>query len=204
MRTQRLIIFGLLVLVVSLGAVLLNQIPHLSAASTGSTPNPAIPNVSPPPRGPTVHPATAGPNGTAIPTGVYRTSPNGSPVAQPFGPSSPLQGLPAIKPTIATTDASTAAFLAQDAIAYVSAHDVGGKITAAGAITVADVQFITAKAAGIQLGSPLPLDDSRLICLVKVTGNFTVSAPAGGKSAALGVTYEIFDAQTGNSLMTIA
>ncbi len=77
----------------------------------------------------------------------------------------------------------TPAFTAQDATVYATTHDVGIKISAIGPVTVVSVQFLSGKDAGTALGRNLPLEDNRLLCVVKLSGTFTIVGPPGGTSA---------------------
>lgn len=185
MSARRLILGALLVFLVTLCIVALTELPDFAAAATTTSP-------------------TSQPNGTIVPPGGYRISPSGSSVTLPLGPISAINGLPAIVPTVANANATTPAFAQQDAINYVKSHAAGSKLIVKGGITVSSVQFLTAKAASTFLGRSIPLDDARLICIVQIAGNFTILAPSGGKDATLTIAFEVFDAHTGNTLMTIA
>jgi hypothetical protein len=62
------------------------------------------------------------------------------------------------------------------------------------------VQFITAQQADALLHSSTGLAPTRLICLVKLLGTFTVVGPTGTKPVTFNTLYQLYDAHTGNYL----
>jgi len=137
--------------------------------------------------------AAGGPvtGGCIAPTPIRATGPN-SPGAD--------AGVSAISPQMNTTDPATPTFDAKTVQAYIAAHPPGGRVHASGAVTVASVQFITAGQAEAQLGTQSGLASTRLICLVKLTGTFTLSGPANSKPGTIPTLYQAYDAHTGNFL----
>jgi hypothetical protein len=176
--------------------------PAAAAGATSSVP-PVIPTSAP--RGPTA-PAATYPNGTIVPAGGYYTTTNGTPISSlANGPFTAPSGIPAITPTLSNAGPLTPTFTAQDAINYITRHDVGAKVHAMGSVTVAKVSFLPNRDTGTLLGEKLALgDDNRLVCIVQVSGTFSVGGMPGVSSVTMNTAYVAFDAHTGNQLAVIA
>lgn len=185
-------------------AIIITLISHVPTSAAVGPTIPPIPTEAP--RGPTVPPATAGPNGTAIPPGGYRTLPNGMPVMPATNaPRNSIVGLPAIRPTVSTNDPSIPAIAAKDVRTYLAGHDVGLKVHTNGPVIVTDVQFMTTSAAKNALkDQTLPFEDTRLLCLAFLSGSFNVPSSNRATTTNSGTAIVIFDAHTGNTLMMIA
>ncbi len=194
---------GLALIVLALLATQVGVNAPASAAGATPNPPPIIPTAAP--RGPTA-PASTYPNGTVVPAGGSYTTTNGTPIAVlPSGPFTAPSGIPAIVPTLPNTGPSAATFTAQDAANYVTTHDVGAKVHAMGLVSVVKVSFLLNRDTGTFFGSKLPLgDDNRLVCIVQISGTFSVGGARGAAPATLNGAYMIFDAHTGNQLSTIA
>lgn len=180
MRKHYLSIAGIFGLIVVLGAVI------LALTQQGVTTSALVPSIVPRGTG------TAGPLPSpfhAPPTGPPRT-PN------PAG--EPLPGTPAIVPSIVNAGPNVAAITPQDASAYVITHPPYQALGTP--VTVANVSFLTYRDADAQIHFGVFLAPDRLLCIVQMSGTFTVDGPLGyTRSSTLG--YEVFDAHTGNYLV---
>lgn len=119
-----------------------------------------------------------------------------------IGPNSPGSdaGIPAIKPQTTTTGPAVAAFDTQTVQTYVLAHPSAGKIQSSGPATVVSIQFITGQQVDTQIRSQSGVAATRLVCLVKLVGKFSVAGPAGLGVGTFNALYQVYDAHTGNLL----
>jgi hypothetical protein len=119
-------------------------------------------------------------------------------------PARPV-GLPAITPRGKGVGPMEAAFTADDVVRFVAVADgrsVSRRINANKAPTVSKVEFITeaelkARTAGEGTGLP----DDALLCYVELSGDFTIVSPFG-KSVNVDTAIQVFDATTGNLMMS--
>jgi hypothetical protein len=98
---------------------------------------------------------------------------------------------------------TTPAFTAEDALAHVASHMLGGSRvppTVVGAQFMTDAQFLA------RFGAEPGLAPNKLLCVVEIHGHFRIpSAPPGAPRSVFEVVYDVvyvvFNAQTGNYLM---
>lgn len=153
-----------------------------------SIPTPCIPAPTPTPSGGT---------NCVVPTSIYTPVPI---------PTTSNAGLPAIHPSIQTTDPLMPAFTADEAAQYVLKHPFFGRLEPQGPITVTSVQFLTTAQDPRMLAGWLEPD--RLLCIVQVSGTFRFAGapvldPSGTPRPPVvtaGTAFQIFDAHTGNQL----
>lgn len=150
---------------------------------------------------PTLQPGGAArPAGTVLPSVVAAVDPRVA-NARPFDPKANFPGAPAIKPSVASTDALTPAFGEPEVRAYLGANPpLGARVSAAGPTTVKSVTFATNADTRRQRGHAPDTADARLICTVELAGSFTVTGPPGTKASTRPVAILFFDANTGNLL----
>lgn len=166
----------------------------VAAMRAGSAASPTIPPVvSPNPAGlcrttPTAAPSGPVRGGCLAPTPIIATG--NSPGAD--------AGVPAITPQVSGGNAGTPAFDAKAVEAYIATHPPGGRIDTSGPVIVESVQFITAQQADALLQSQSGLLPTRLVCLVKLSGTFTLIGPPGTKPGTFQTLYQVYDARTGN------
>lgn len=173
---------------------------HLGAGTNTSAAALATRTAQPPtsvPGSATTSSGTISPPSVTLPTGVP-TAPSG-PLATPNPNGVPLVGVPAISPTIRTTDASLPAFSVQDATAFVLAHPNPG-YTETGTTAVTSVQFLAHRDVAAQNLTNLGVAPDRLICVVQMTGAFSVMGIPGSTPHIAHHVYQFFDAKTGNLL----
>jgi hypothetical protein len=117
------------------------------------------------------------------------------------GHTTARSGVPAITPTVATTDAKTPAFTEQDVRTYYATqpHPTTG---------IAGITFTTL---GALTQPPLSLHPftryaaDTLVCVVQINGRFVEGSKLGPETAIptnFTREYDIFDAHTGNALRT--
>jgi hypothetical protein len=125
------------------------------------------------------------------------------PTPGPDAPHTAVTGIPAIRPMRPGADPGTPTFAADDAITYVAQSTFRGpKLVSTTPVVVTGVEFITSKDAEGRLGTTIGLRDTDLVCVVSVTGTFTVSGPHGQAVKAPSTRgYSVFDARTGNLLV---
>lgn len=123
----------------------------------------------------------------------------------PHGSSGRLpEGVPAIHPR-AAVGGNGATFTAADVIQWVNANPRLEHAAGNTPMQVVSVEFITAAKASQRLhGEPIGRPDAAIVCYVHVHGDFQAYAPPGYESAshAYHDGYLLFDAQTGNLLMS--
>jgi len=181
MRKYYLPIAGICGLIVVLGAVM------FALTQQSVTTSALVPSVVP--RG----------TGTAVPPPSPFPAPPTGPPATPNPAGESLPGTAAIVPSIVNAGPNVAAITAQDASAYVVAHPL---YQAHGTpVTVTNVSFMTYRDADAQLHFGLFLAPDRLLCIVQVSGTFTVDGPPGYVSPASTLAYQVFDAHKGNNLL---
>lgn len=180
MRKHYLPLAGICGLLIVLGAVLFALTQHSGTTSA------LVPSVVP--RG----------TGTAVPPPSPFPAPPTGPPATPNPAGQPLPGTAAIVPSIANAGPNVAAITAQDASAYAVAHPPS---QANGTpVTVTNVSFMTYRDADARFHFGLFLAPDRLLCIVQVSGTFTVDGPSGYTRASA-LAYQVFDAHTGNYLL---
>jgi hypothetical protein len=181
MRKQYLSIGGVCGLLIILGAVM------FALTQQSVTTSALVPSVVP--RG----------TGTAVPPPSPFHAPPTGPPATPNPAGQPMPGSPAIVPSIANAGPNVAAITVQDASAYVAGHPI---YQAQGTpVTVTNVSFMTYRDANAQFHFGIYLAPDRLLCIVQVSGTFTVDGPLGYASTVSALAYEVFDAHTGNYLL---
>ncbi len=150
---------------------------------------------------------------TGIPTARWATSlplPSGAPPLPSYPPKmptprrdyasitqptiSPQYGVPAITPTLSTSDPNAAAFTEQDVRAYYAkAQAKGGK-----ASTITRISFLTVGEALAAFSLPLPFDKNELVCVVQIAEAGTAGSPDTVKSYT--TVFETYSARTGSLL----
>jgi hypothetical protein len=185
---------GLLLLIIALLAFLGAVNAGMAAPNGQPTPFP-----SNPPAVPVKESTEVLPNGQVarIPASKSDTDTSGS---------MPISGSSAIRPRFSGIDAMTPAFTEQDVLEYARQHPRGfGKVgMQQGPPVVERVQFLTlgalrSQATGLE---NLNVGDDVLVCYVQYSGDFVVSAPAGLQPRYYKSAIQIFNAHTGNLLMT--
>ncbi len=154
---------------------------------------------------------SAGNRETSISPTILALTP--SPPAKESGPSLPppiadgkplskITGVPAVQPHLNLSDVTKAAFDEADIRQFVLANRVGVKIISTSAFSIEKVEFLTKKEIGTRIGDDSTgLPDSALQCLVTLNGTFTVRSP-NGTNISYSKAYDIFDARTGNKLIS--
>ena len=116
-----------------------------------------------------------------------------------------MAGIPAIHPHMNLVNNGTApTFTQADVLQYVATHPLGQTVRGSAAPTVVSVQFLTAQQVSAQLRGEDTGDPPGIpLCLVFVNGTFqTGGDDAGYAPITYHVGYLVFDAQTGNLIMT--
>jgi hypothetical protein len=114
-------------------------------------------------------------------------------------------GLPAITPHIHVSQSkssSTASFTEEDAKQYVMTHPIPRIANSIAGFTIAKVVFLSSKEVSqLMNGESTGASDTSLLCYVQLHGTLTLENEQGGHRTFHKV-IEVFDAQTGNLLMT--
>lgn len=115
--------------------------------------------------------------------------------------SSTALGLPAITPH-GTVSSNSAAFTTNDVVQYVGTHLLPDATISGSKPVIKKVEFLTNQEVSMLLGGEsVGTSDNTLLCYVELQGTFTFYGPRGAQ-----VTYhigiEVFDAHTGNLLIT--
>lgn len=112
-------------------------------------------------------------------------------------------GIPAITPHLKTTDGRQPTFTETDVVQWVRAHPMESALPGSVPASVASVAFITSQVVSAQLlGESTGLPDGALVCYVRVTGKFASYSPVGGPPLIYHDGYILFDAVTGNLIMS--
>lgn len=121
--------------------------------------------------------------------------------------SSAIQGIPAISPR-SSMSKSIPTFTSTDVVAYISqAGFASGHLVKGAHLVIDKIAFITSKQASILLqGEFIGLPDNAIVCYVELTGPFLMdnmaSLPPGAKIPTVQKGVEVFDAKTGNLLIS--
>jgi hypothetical protein len=109
-------------------------------------------------------------------------------------------GVPAIHPRTTTANPATPAFTKADVEQYVNNNPMPRDLAPWHPVIV-KVVFATSLQVSTMLGESTGVSDTTLLCYIELQGTFSFSAPDGTP-----VTYqrgfEVFDAHTGNLLMS--
>lgn len=142
---------------------------------------------------------SGGPGGTSLPNG-YIPGPSLHPWAT---------GIPAIKPHAvsstggAVASGTAAAFTKTDIVAWVNSTPLGKAVAGAPQPNVVSVEFLTDAQATDRLHGEDPgIPPTNLVAYVQVSGTFAQYSPLGGSPLTFHAGYLVFDAQTGNLLMS--
>jgi hypothetical protein len=112
-------------------------------------------------------------------------------------------GLPGIKPHPGVADPMVPAFTAQDVTRYFATIPNYGRFDSSTPTSVIDVQFLTAQQAEATLRTTLaPTPADRLVCVVKIDGTFISTGPPGARPTTSATALIVFDAHTGNILVS--
>jgi hypothetical protein len=134
------------------------------------------------------------PTGTSTPTGGHQ----GTPLALPTGTSSFSLGVPAIQPT----QKGLPTFTRDEVIAFLKKNGVAHVINGKTNFTVVRIDFISSKEASNRLhGESIGVPDQAQVCYVELAGSFVFPGP-DNTSGKFPRAIEIFDAQTGNLLLS--
>jgi hypothetical protein len=150
------------------------------------------------PQAPPWTPALPPPPPTALSTGM----PGGD-----LPRTRPVPGVPAIQPTILDAGPDTPAFTAADVQRYHAATNLNGnfgmRAAATGQVTLDKITFLEEKEL-LLLHPDLELSDpgNRLLCYIEYSGTFQVSGPPGTTVNELHHAQEVYDAHTGNLLVS--
>jgi hypothetical protein len=115
-------------------------------------------------------------------------------------------GIPAIQPHLITANTSgsgsSPAFTAADATQYVTSHPFWHtKILVSGPVKVTHVEFITSSALSVRLHDEnIGRPDAALVCYVQIQG--TIILPGVKGAHTVHTAFEVFDAQTGNLILS--
>lgn len=114
--------------------------------------------------------------------------------------SGQAMGLPAITPR----NNCTPSFTVQDVVDYERAHPFSNhRMTPVGAPKLTKVLFITSAEASKRMGNVwIGLPDDALVCFVELSGTYRFSPPMGPASEHTGTMHQVFDAHTGNLLVS--
>jgi hypothetical protein len=117
---------------------------------------------------------------------------------RPTSSPRPPTGSPAIK--LSTT--GTPGYTLDEAKQFVLAHPIGPRTDKTAAVTITRAEFMSSKDVSTVLGGARTgFADDYMLCYVELTGTFTFSGPQGA-TRTFHRQFEVFDAQTGNFLMT--
>jgi hypothetical protein len=120
------------------------------------------------------------------------------PIADPSDGQSLVTGLDAIEPRVAAAPGAPS-FTAADVAAYLAKHPHSDADLSKAPPVIASIEFLTTQNLAARLGAAPDRPPEYLVCLVTLSGDFTVSGPEGGYTSSIG--YQLFDAQTGNLLI---
>lgn len=113
------------------------------------------------------------------------------------------QGIPAIAPRPELASSTGARFTAADVIQWVSTHQLNNQVAGSPAAAVDSVEFMTAQQVSARLhNESTGVADDVLLCFVQVHGTFQTFPPPGIPGMIYHTGYLVFDAQTGNLLMS--
>jgi hypothetical protein len=113
----------------------------------------------------------------------------------------PLQGVPAIRPSIAPSDPLAPTFTKQDVRVYLRCHPHPDRDPAAPAPAVERIEFLASGKADrhLDLRTGLPADYP--VCVVREQGRFIIYGPPPGHRSTYRDGYRLFDGRTGNLLV---
>ena len=113
-------------------------------------------------------------------------------------------GRPAITPkqvmNKATSSVDYKAFTEADAIQFAKSYKMVRE-TGTNSRHAVNAKFMTSKAAGVLLDTPIGVGDNDLVCVVELKGKTTISAPGSQDTGDFQNAYLVFDAQSGNLLV---
>ena len=194
MKSRPLYILGLVALIV-LGIQIVFAQTRMGGSTSGALAGPPTPVVSPAtPYGPAT---MVMPDGRTAQIPAFKSDSETASSIQ-------ITGRPAIPPRQVGTGPTTPAFTAADVKQYHQVHAGLDSCPSSRPVTIVTIQFVTEKELRSQLASASTgLPDDALLCLVVYNGEFLLQGPPGSNAS---VTYpraaEVFDAHTGNLLMT--
>lgn len=107
-------------------------------------------------------------------------------------------------PAITSRNNCTPSFTVQDVVDYERAHPFSNhRMTPVGTPKLTKVLFITSAEASKRLGNEwIGLPDDALVCFVELSGTYQFSPPMGPTSEHTGTMHQVFDAHTGNLLVS--
>ncbi len=144
--------------------------------------------------------------GISFPSGLEVIAPTPHCPGPSDSPLSVEAGQPLGAPSIAPRNQCTPSFTVQDVLDYEHAHPFGNmRMASIGHPKVTKVLFITSAQASQRLGGEsIGLADDALVCFVELDGAYRFSPPlgAGDVREHTGTMHEIFDAHTGNLIIS--
>lgn len=111
-------------------------------------------------------------------------------------------GAPAIRPRTTTADASTPAFTVADVEQYVTTNSLPHALPTTVRPTIVKITFLTSQQVSTLLHTTTGLPDATLLCYVELQGSFTFAGPRGTTTPTFSTGFEVFDAHTGNLLIS--
>lgn len=112
------------------------------------------------------------------------------------------EGMPVLPVRAELAAATGAHFTEADVMAYFAGHRPSYAVAAQPAPVVVGVQFESARDANAQLGTSINVPDDTLLCVVRLTGTFLGDTPPGIKAYVYHDGHMVFDAHTGNLLVS--
>jgi hypothetical protein len=138
---------------------------------------------------------------------VTKYAPLVDPLSNRFKNNTAPVGIPAIVPKMASADRTTPAFSKDEVKSYVEAHAGGLRSSVNPETTpaVTKIEFIMNREVSARLnGADIPLPDDALLCYVEISGSFTTSGQPGTAPTTSNRIVQVFDAITGNLLLTVS
>jgi hypothetical protein len=126
------------------------------------------------------------------------TPQNATQMKLPTGTPKRPQGLKALTVTPGPTP-----FTGADVTQYIRTHRLARITGDLSQLTVTNLEFMTAREVTTRLqNEPTGLPDDQRVAFATITGRLYFTGPPGSKTAAFESAYAVFDAQTGNLLMS--
>jgi hypothetical protein len=126
------------------------------------------------------------------------TPQNATQMKLPTGTPQRPQGMKALTVTPGPTP-----FTANDVTQYVRTHRLARMIGDMSQLTVTNLEFMTAREVTNRLqNESTGLPDDQRVAFATIQGPLYFTGPSGSKTAAFETAYAVFDAQTGNLLMS--
>ncbi len=108
----------------------------------------------------------------------------------------PQEGIPAITPTLKTTDPKAATFTEQDARNYIAQVRIKNHPEVPAPV-ITSVRFLTVAQVASTLSLNVGFDTNELVCVVQLNESGTVAAPGSQQPKSYTIVFDIYNARTG-------